>query len=119
MHTLTLTEILSAPSARVFQAWTNVDQMKRWFAPGDLRVPEAVADVRPGGRYRIVMERADGQQHIAAGEYREVVPNERLSFSWQWEGSDAITMVRDGRDAFPTSTGTFRHFETIDLRSPP
>jgi uncharacterized protein YndB with AHSA1/START domain len=93
MHTLTIKEVLAAPLNRVYQAWTDVDHMKRWFAPGDMRVPEAVADVQPGGRYRIVMERTDGHQHIVAGEYREVVPNERLSFSWQWEGSDAITFV--------------------------
>lgn len=108
MHTLTLTEILAAPRDRVYQAWTDVAQIRRWFAPGDMRVPEAIADDRPGGRYRIVMERPDGQQHIATGEYHDVVPNERLSFSWRWEGSDATTFVDLGSCQHPECPGVRR-----------
>lgn len=93
MHTLNLTETFAAPLSQVFSAWIDVDVIRRWFAPGDMHVPEAVVDVRPGGRYRIVMEDVDGAQHIAVGEYQNVVVNERLSFTWQWEGSDAVTSV--------------------------
>lgn len=88
-----MTERFQAPLARVFDAWTNARQLQLWFAPGDMRVPEAAADVRPGGRYRIVMERADGEQRVVTGEYRDVVPNQRLAFTWQWEGSKDITLV--------------------------
>jgi uncharacterized protein YndB with AHSA1/START domain len=93
MNTLRITERFAAPLARVFSAWTDAAVLRRWFAPGDMRVPEAIADVRPGGRYRIVMEQADGQQHIVTGEFRDVIPNERLAFTWQWEGSEAVTLV--------------------------
>jgi uncharacterized protein YndB with AHSA1/START domain len=93
MHTLTLTERLAAPLERVFAAWSSAEQVRRWFAPGDMRVPEAEVDLRPGGRYRIVMEEKDGQRHVVTGEYREIVPNERLAFTWQWEGSEAVTFV--------------------------
>jgi uncharacterized protein YndB with AHSA1/START domain len=93
MQTLRITERLASPLARVYSAWTDVACVQRWFAPGDMRVPEASVDVRPGGRYRIVMEQTDGQRHIVTGEYRDVVHNERLAFTWQWEGSDAVTMV--------------------------
>ncbi|MDH3508451.1 MAG: SRPBCC domain-containing protein, partial [Gammaproteobacteria bacterium] len=40
-----------------------------------------------------VMEDTDGTQHIVTGEYREVVDNERLAFTWQWEGSEVVTFV--------------------------
>lgn len=93
MHTLTLTEHFAAPVDRVYGAWTSSTQISRWFAPGDMRVPEAKVDFRPGGRYRIVMEEPDGARHIVTGEYREVVPNQRLAFTWQWEGSEAVTFV--------------------------
>jgi uncharacterized protein YndB with AHSA1/START domain len=45
----------------------------------------AEADVRVGGRYRIVMQEPGGEQHRVGGTYREVVANERLVFSWAWE----------------------------------
>lgn len=93
MHTLTLTERFAAPVERVFDAWTSVAEVTRWFAPRDMRVPEAAIDLRPGGRYRIVMQETDGAQHVVTGEYRDIVPNRRLTFTWQWEGSDAITFV--------------------------
>ena len=93
MHTLTLTKRLAAPIDRVFGAWTKAEEVRRWFAPGDMHVPEASVDCRVGGRYRIVMEDTDGSQHIVAGEYREIVANERLAFTWQWEGSEAVTFV--------------------------
>lgn len=93
MHTLNITETFAAPLAEVFAAWTDVDRIRRWFAPGDKHVPEAVADVRPGGRYRIVMEGPDGERHVITGEYQAVVLDERLAFTWQWEGSEAVTQV--------------------------
>jgi uncharacterized protein YndB with AHSA1/START domain len=40
---------------QVYAAWTDAAQMKRWFAPGAMTVPEAEADVRVGGRYRVRM----------------------------------------------------------------
>lgn len=67
--------------------------IKRWFGPGELTVPEAQVDFRVGGVYRVVMRRPDGQTHVIGGIYREIHPNERLCFSWQWEGSDARTEV--------------------------
>ncbi len=93
MHTLTLTEQFSASVERVFGAWSSANEVSRWFAPGDMQVPEADVDCRPGGRYRIVMQDTDGKQHVVTGEYREVVQNERLAFTWQWEGSEAVTFV--------------------------
>jgi uncharacterized protein YndB with AHSA1/START domain len=46
----------------------------------------AEADARVGGRYRIVM-RAHGEEHDVSGVYREVVPNERLVFTWAWRST--------------------------------
>ena len=50
-------------------------------------------DARVGGRYRIQMKEPDGNMHITGGEYTEVVENERLTYTWQWEGSDEETLV--------------------------
>jgi uncharacterized protein YndB with AHSA1/START domain len=45
----------------------------------------AETDVRAGGRFRIVMQKSsDGEHHDVSGVYREVIPNEKLVFTWAW-----------------------------------
>ena len=95
MPQLQITESFVAPVEDLFAAWTKLEGIRRWFAPGDMKVSEAAADVRVGGRYRIVMQEPNsGPLHIVGGEYTEVVENTCLAFTWQWEGSPAQTNVR-------------------------
>jgi len=44
----------------------------------------AESDAKVGGKYRVIMRTPDEKKHTAHGVYREVVPNEKLVFSWQW-----------------------------------
>jgi uncharacterized protein YndB with AHSA1/START domain len=77
----------AAPAA-VYAAWTDPEQMRQWMAPSDDFGPtEATADVRVGGRYRIVMHGPDGEAHRVGGVYREVMPNRRLVYTWAWEST--------------------------------
>ncbi len=46
----------------------------------------AEADVRPGGRFSIVFRLLDGTEHNPTGVYREVVPEKKLVFTWEWPG---------------------------------
>ena len=85
---LSLERTFKAPPDEVWRAWTDPGAMKRWFAPGDeFSVPIAEAEVRVGGRYRIVMKAPDGEQHDVSGVYREVVPNRKLVFTWAWRST--------------------------------
>ncbi len=63
---------------------------------------------------------APRDMRVAAGEYDDVVPNERLSFSWRWEGSDATTFVELGFKVIDSTTTelTLVHsrFATADAR---
>jgi uncharacterized protein YndB with AHSA1/START domain len=93
VYELTMNKRCKANVARVFAAWSSIEQVQRWFAPGDMTVPEAQVDFRVGGAYRIVMQRPDGQRHIVGGEYRAIEPDERLLFSWSWEGSGVTSEV--------------------------
>ena len=47
-------------------------------------VERADLNVQPGGRYSIVFHSKDGEQHHVSGVYKEVVPNEKLAFTWAW-----------------------------------
>jgi uncharacterized protein YndB with AHSA1/START domain len=78
-------QTIRAPRERVFRAWTQAEEVKKWAGPGPLTVPVASIDLRVGGRYRIEMEEPDGARRVAYGEYREVKPPERLVYSWAWE----------------------------------
>ena len=84
--TLEIKRLIKAPRERVFEAWTDPEQLKKWFGPDEeLVVPLAKVDLRVGGKYRIQMKRLDGEFHTAVGTYREVRPPERLVFTWAWE----------------------------------
>ncbi len=82
---LTIQRRLNAPPAKVYAAWTDPQKVKRWWGPKQSE--EAVhveADVRVGGRFRFVMRGPRGERHDVGGVYREVVPDEKLVFTWAW-----------------------------------
>ena len=107
---LTLKRRLNAPPAKVYAAWTDPTQIKRWFGPTQVETLSAAADVRVDGRYRIVMRGSDGEEHDVSGVYREVVPNEKLVFTWAWrttperESLVTVTLKADGSGTILTLT---------------
>jgi len=82
---LTLKRRFKASPAKVFAAWTDPEKVKRWMGPGPVTPIHAENDARVGGRYRWVMKSPDGEVHDVAGSYREVIPNEKLVFTWAWK----------------------------------
>ena len=98
---LTLKRRLKAPPAKVYAAWTQTDLLMRWFGPTAARMLRAEVDVRAGGRFRIAFV-ANGEEHDVSGLYREVVPNQKLVFTWAWrttperESLVTVTLKPDG-----------------------
>jgi uncharacterized protein YndB with AHSA1/START domain len=82
---LTLKRRLKAPPAKVFAAWTDPEKMKRWMGPGEIVAVRVETDARVGGRYRVEMRRPSGEAHNVGGVYREIVPDEKLVFTWAWD----------------------------------
>jgi uncharacterized protein YndB with AHSA1/START domain len=76
---------ISAPRALVYQAFTDPSRMMQWFGPRGFTATTVELDVRPGGAWRAGMRGLDGKELVASGVYREVVPNERLVFTYAWE----------------------------------
>ena len=79
--TVRLVEVFDAPRERVFAAWTDPAELERWWGPGRFRTTRAEVDLRPGGRYEIVLE--PGPMRLV-GEFREVLAPRRLVYTWQW-----------------------------------
>jgi uncharacterized protein YndB with AHSA1/START domain len=107
---LTLKRRFSAPPAKVFAAWTDPEKMKRWMGPEGVVGLSSEIDARVGGRYRLVMKSPDGEQHDVSGVYREVVPNQKLVFTWAWKSTPereslvTITFKPDGDGTLLTLT---------------
>lgn len=79
----------AAPARDVFEAWTSVEMLRRWYPPGaDWDTPFAEVDLRVGGRLRIVMRGPDGEESGGGGEFREITPPSRLVFTWAWDRPD-------------------------------
>ena len=98
---LTTARRISAPAARLFNAWLDPDMLARFMIPGSgMSVPSAKTDPRPGGRFDLVMR--DGDKDIPiSGTYKEITPHSRLVFSWETpfsvEGSTiTLTFTPDG-----------------------
>ena len=83
---LTLKRRLNAPPAKVYAAWTDPQKIARWFGPSSVKAGTERADIdaRIGGRYRLSFDTEDGEHHEVGGVYRELVPDQRLVFSWAW-----------------------------------
>ena len=107
---LTIRRRLDAPPAKVFAAWTDPEKIARWFGPAEVEPLLAQCDARVGGRYRIVMRSADGEEHDVGGVFREVVANEKLVFTWAWrttperESLVTVALTPDGDGTLLTLT---------------
>lgn len=105
---LTLKRRLNAPAEKVYAAWTDPEKIVKWFGPDSGPVTRAETDLRVGGRYTIAFNTEDGQHHQVSGVYREVVPNEKLVFTWAWhttqerESLVTITVKPDGAGSILT-----------------
>lgn len=87
----TLVRLLDATPDEIWRAWTDPDEAAQWWHPRGVTTPrESVAiDARVGGRYSYTMVvDTTGQQYETVGVYREVVPLERLVFTWGAPGDD-------------------------------
>jgi uncharacterized protein YndB with AHSA1/START domain len=81
-----------APAREVFEAWTSVEVLKRWWhASPDWETPHAEVDLRIGGTIRVTMRNpADGATYGGGGEFTVIDPPRRLAFTWTWD-DDALS----------------------------
>ena len=87
-RTLIVSRVFDAPRELVYRAWTDPEALKVWFKPEDVfTITAAEADVRVGGRFRVLMISGDGKEHDVSGVYREVVPNRKLVMTWVWKSA--------------------------------
>jgi uncharacterized protein YndB with AHSA1/START domain len=81
-HTITIERVLDAPRELVWKAWTDPDEVAKWWGPELFTTPRETIefDLRPGGVCRMTMIGPDGQEYPNDGHFGVVEPPERLSF---------------------------------------
>jgi uncharacterized protein YndB with AHSA1/START domain len=75
---LTITRIFDAPRELAWKAWTEPEQIKKWWGPQYFTAPFIKNDLRAGGTYLYSMRDRDGKDYWSTGVYREIVPMEKL-----------------------------------------
>jgi uncharacterized protein YndB with AHSA1/START domain len=81
-----ITREFDAPKHLVYEAFTTPELVKRWWHANRGSVTVAEIDFRVGGKWRYVMVADDGMEVGFHGEYREIVPNERVVSTEIYEG---------------------------------
>jgi len=113
---IVLTRVFNAPPSLVFQAWTDSIHIAQWWGPTGFRTTIYEMDVRPGGVWRFVMHGPDGRDYKNKIIFREIVKDERLTYTHIGEGENTnqfevtVTFAPEGQDTkltlhmvFPTA----------------
>lgn len=85
---LEIKRLIKAPLDQVYAAWTDPARLKEWFGPENVRTRNFTADTRVGGKYQWDLTNDEGEEMTAHGEYRELVPNRKVVFTWQWKDDE-------------------------------
>ena len=82
-----ITREFDAPKHLVYKAWTTPELVERWWHANRGEMTTCEIDLREGGVWRYVMVADGGFEVGFHGEYREIVPNERLVSTEVYEGA--------------------------------
>jgi uncharacterized protein YndB with AHSA1/START domain/predicted enzyme related to lactoylglutathione lyase len=94
-HDLVVTRVLDAPVEEVWRAWTEPENVMRWWGPTGFTAPRADLDVRVGGTSLVCMRAPaeyGGQDMYNTWTYRSVVPPERLEFDLRFTDADGVPL---------------------------
>jgi uncharacterized protein YndB with AHSA1/START domain len=99
---LVVRRVLPVERERVFAAWLDPVSLATWMRPGEATGAIVEVDPRVGGRFRILMEQAEGCGSEHQGEYLAIEPPSLLSFTWISAATDlrptVVTVELHARD---------------------
>ena len=115
---------LDATPERVFNLLTEPGELVKWWGPHGFTIPEVSVDLRVGGAYRFTMQPPEGDAFHLSGEFIEVHPPVRLSFTFRWDEPDpddrqtvVVLLLENigGATAVALSQGEFSTAERLEL----
>jgi uncharacterized protein YndB with AHSA1/START domain len=80
---LVVRRTIRATAARIFDAWTQPQQLCAWWGPRPVTCSSAEVDLRVGGRYRIVNALPDGSSVTIEGEFEQIEAPHKLVYTWR------------------------------------
>ena len=101
-----ITREFDAPRQLVYKAWTRPELVKRWWSGYRGEVTSAEIDLRVGGSWRYVMIASGGFEVAFHGEFREIVPDERIVTTEMYEGAEPLPATDE-----PVNTITFTEID--------
>ncbi|MBA2425301.1 MAG: SRPBCC family protein [Actinobacteria bacterium] len=117
---IVMTRTFDAPRGLVWEALSKPEHMREWWGPRGFTMPVCEIDLRVGGAYRFVQKGPDGAEYGFRGEYREIVPPERIGWTFEFEGMpgsisvDTMTLTEEDGKTTITSTSVFDSVEQRD-----
>ena len=88
-----ITRVFDAPRDLVFKALTDPKSIPHWWGPRNQRTKVDKMDLKPGGVWRFIHHDREGTENAFHGVYREIVPPERLVYTFEWEGLPGHVLV--------------------------
>lgn len=120
---LTIARTFNAPAAVVFEIWSTREHVSKWWAPKSFENGGVEWDFRVGGAYRVGITSEKYGLNWMGGHFVEIVPNQRIVFTFAWEANDSIgneTLItvtfeeRDGQTLQTFHQTPFRNADTRD-----
>jgi uncharacterized protein YndB with AHSA1/START domain len=84
-YAVELTAAFPHPPVRLWRSLVEPAELVRWWGPHGFTTSEPHVDLRPGGRYRLTMQPPMGEVFHVTGEFVDVDPPRRLSFTFRYE----------------------------------
>lgn len=117
----TMSRVFDAPRELVWKVCTDPELIPRWWGPRQYTTIVDKMDLKVGGVWRYIHKGADGSEYAFNGVYQEVVPPERLTYTFEFEpmaghiSTETITFdeLPDGKTKVTART-TFKTLEDLE-----
>jgi len=75
---IVINRVFDLPISKVWQAWTEAEEFKKWWGPKDFTCPSSKMEARVGGKYLNCMRGPDGKEYWSTGVVKEFIPERKL-----------------------------------------
>jgi len=75
---IVINRVFDLPISKVWQAWTEAEQFKKWWGPKDFTCPSSKMEAKVGGKYLSCMRGPDGKEYWSTGVVKEFIPERKL-----------------------------------------
>jgi len=112
--------VFDAPRELVFKAYMDQSLIPLWWGPRNLTTTVDIMDVRPNGSWRFIQRDQQGNEYAFNGLYREIVPPERVVYTFEYEGlkghvsNDTVTFEEQDGKTKLTDRTVFQNAEDLE-----